>query len=173
MKKLFIAILGISSLSAMQLVKNTSSAVALKLYSNNRQAYVEDENAAYQVERYNMNPLMREVLNRQALGKFKDAGYIRINKLDEGKYELLAKVRGEGGGIWGAHLGFLAGKFAVHFVAQTGIALATAGVAIVCPPAAAPFFYAAEATLTPTIEATSNVIALGTGLLGAAVTGPV
>ena len=46
-----------------------------------------------------MNPLLREIVQRKALGKFIGDGYIRVNKLEEGKYTLAAKVRGNGGGL--------------------------------------------------------------------------
>ena len=60
--------------------------------------FVEDETAAYRIERHAMNKNMRDVLVYKALKKFKEAGYIRINKDEDGKYALVAKVRGEGGG---------------------------------------------------------------------------
>ena len=74
-----------------------SSAQQLKLYANEKNLFVEDENAAYRVERHDMNPLLREVMHRQAMGKFIGDGYIRVNKFEDGKYELMAKVRGDGG----------------------------------------------------------------------------
>ena len=96
----------------MELVDQSavSSAHDLKLYANKRgHLFVEDENAAYRIEKHAMNPLLREVVQRKALGKFVGDGYIRINKVEEGssspdglqrtsKYTLAAKVRGNGGG---------------------------------------------------------------------------
>jgi hypothetical protein len=100
MKKLLLALLFIPFLnSAMELVSVDvrSKEEALKLYSDNKNFFVEDEDAAYRVDKHNINPLLQEVVKRSVMGKFKDYGYIRVNKLEEGKYELLAKVRGEGG----------------------------------------------------------------------------
>lgn len=79
----------------------------------------------------------------------------------------------KGGGIGGATAGVFIGKFVTHFVAQVGIGVATAGVAIVCPPAAVPFFYAAEATIAPAVEVASNTVAIGCGVIGGVATGPV
>ena len=176
MKRLLLALLVISPLSAMELVEHRtiSSKDALRLYTNQKEFYVEDDYAAYRVEKHNINPLLAEVIKRQAFGKFKDAGYIRISKLNDSKYALAAHVRGLGGGGGGALAGIMVGKFAVHFVAQLGIGVATAGVFVVGGPVAAgAFAVAAEKTLVPLIEATSQVAAIGCGIVGAAVTGPV
>ena len=170
-KLLLLPILCIFSLKGMEL--DSSSAHAVKVLQSRGNLYVEDENAAYRVEGHRMSQDLRRMLAAKVLGKFNTAGYIRVTKDSEGKYLLAAKVRGLGGGIGGTWLGCVAGKFAVHFVAQVGIGIATAGVAIVCPPAALPFAYAAEAAVAPTVEAVSNVVAIGTGILGGVATGPV
>ncbi len=139
MKKLLLTLLFIPTIHAMELVEssntishvpsmelidisNVSSAdSALKLYTNHKDIYVEDENAAYRVEKHNMNALLQEISNRKALSKFKDAGYIRINKNSEGKYALAAKVRGEGGGpILGA-ICYVGVKTAAYTALMTGI----------------------------------------------------
>ncbi len=85
--------------SAMELVPVDiqSKQEAVTLYHNNADFYVENDNAAYRVEKHNVDPLLKEVLKRNALAKFKEAGYIRVNELESGKYALLAKVRGLGG----------------------------------------------------------------------------
>ena len=99
MKKLLLSLFFLLPLSAMEMIDPSavSSAQQLKLYANEKNLFVEDENAAYRVERHDMNPLLREVMHRQAMGKFIGDGYIRVNKFEDGKYELIAKVRGDGG----------------------------------------------------------------------------
>lgn len=84
----------------MELVEQSavSSANDLKLYSNQRDFYVEDENGKHFVEKHNINPLLRDVSQHKVLNEFVGNGYIRINKFEEGKYALVAKVRGNGGG---------------------------------------------------------------------------
>ena len=98
---LSVSLVSISSLViAMELVERSAVSTAndLKLYTNHHDFYVEDENAAYRVEKHNMNPLLRAIAQHKALEKFVGDGYIRINKDDQGTYSLAAKVRGNGGG---------------------------------------------------------------------------
>lgn len=101
MKRLLLLFLIISKLSAMELIERkavSSKNEAVKLYTNQRDLYVEDENAAYRVKKHNIDPLLNEVIKRQALNEFKkEAGYVRISQLDDGEYTLTAKVRGDGG----------------------------------------------------------------------------
>ncbi|KIX85660.1 hypothetical protein KG892_01300 [Vermiphilus pyriformis] len=125
-----------------------------------------------QVPMYSVDALLRK-MKPEHLKKFITCGYIKVKRFEDGCYALESRIRGEGGGILGANVGFWTGKFITHLVAQTGIAIATTGVAIVCPPAATPFFYAAQATIAPAVEAASNVVGLGIGIVGAATTGPV
>jgi hypothetical protein len=128
---LSLLILGISSFYAMELVEQraVSSATTLKLYAHQKDLYVKDQDTTYHIEKCDMNPLLREIVNRKALGKFVGDGYIRINKLQKGKYSLAAKVRGQGGGpvtglcaMWGTRLAGY-GSFAVLVWATGGEAL--------------------------------------------------
>lgn len=77
---------------------SVSSPEPVQLFSNHRNIFVQDENAAYRVENHHMNPLLKEVMVRQAMGKFTDSGYIRVKQLSNGQYALEAKMRGDGGG---------------------------------------------------------------------------
>ena len=131
MKRLLLVLLFISPLSAMELVEQraVSSKDARRLYTNQKEFYVEDDNAAYRVEKHNINPLLNEVIKRHALGKFKNAGYIRISKLTDGKYTLAAKVRGEGGGPF-TGLCAMWGTRAVGYGAFAALVWATGGEAL-------------------------------------------
>lgn len=93
------SIVSVSSVFSMELIAahSISSAEPVRLLTNHRDIFVEDENAAYRVEKYNVNPLLREVVNRKALGEFKNAGRISVKKLSDGKYILAANVNGDGG----------------------------------------------------------------------------
>jgi hypothetical protein len=103
MQKIFLSLLVFISLNAfsMELInqRSVSSADNVKLFTNHRDIFVEDDNAAYRVEKYNVNPLFQEVMHRKAMGKFTEdgQGYFRVKKLSDGKYLLEAKVRGDGG----------------------------------------------------------------------------
>ena len=76
-------------------------------------------------------------------------------------------------GVGGALTGFWTAKFLTHLVGHGIIAGVTAGVAIVCPPAAYTVGVSLEYTFGPVIEATSNVMGLAGGIAGGTVTGPV
>lgn len=97
----------------------------------------------------------------------KNGGYLWLSKNDQDDYFVEAKVRGLGGGVGGANVGFYTGKFLTHFVGHGAIQLA----AICTGPAYWATVVSLEATFGPTIEATSNVVGLGTGILGGVATG--
>lgn len=89
-----------SSTFSMELINahSVSSPEPVQLFSNHRDLFVQDENAAYRVEKHNMNPLLHEVMKRKAMGEFTEkGGYLRVKQLSDGKYLLAAQVRGEGG----------------------------------------------------------------------------
>ena len=153
MKRLLLALLCISQLSAMELIEHSavSSASNLKLYTNHKDFFVEDDTAAYRVERHDMNPLLREVIQRKALNKFVGDGYVRINKLNEAKYSLAAKVRGNGGG---PVTGWFAG-LTTRIIGYSGLA-----VAIIVHPTVI-----AEAHLITEIIESSAVAATTIGLM--------
>jgi hypothetical protein len=102
MKRFLLALLFISPLHAMELVNPiavSSKDEALKLYTNHKDMYVEDQNATYRIQASEINNDLRELLKHKALTKFieKKAGHIRISQLDDGTYALRAKVHGDGG----------------------------------------------------------------------------
>lgn len=77
---------------------SVSSAEPVKLFRNHKDLFVEDELAAYRVEKHNMSPLLKEVMQRQAMGEFTTkGGYLRVKQLNDGKYLINANVRGDGG----------------------------------------------------------------------------
>ena len=124
------------------------------------------------VKRYDVDPVLRKMNNEQ-LAQVLVGTKIKVSQLGKKDYKLALAGGLNGGGIGGANAGFWAGKFTVHFVAQVGLHVATAGVALVCPPAAAPFYAAAQLTMAPVVETTSNIVAIGCAIAGGAATGPV
>lgn len=172
MKRLLLAALfAAPCINAMEMINPSavSSAQQLKLYANEKHLFVEDENAAYRVERHDMNPLLREVMHRQAMGKFIGDGYIRVNKLEEGKYALDANVRVLGGGGGGAAAGVIIGKGLTYGVCYGGIWVAS----LIAGPASTPTAMIVGKTASPFIELLSNKVAIGCGILGGILTGPV
>lgn len=84
-----------------------SSPEPVQLFRNHKDIFVQDKNAAYRVEKYNMNPLLKEVMQRQAMDEFtKKNGYLRVKQLSDGKYLIDANVRGQGGGPMTAQAGY-------------------------------------------------------------------
>lgn len=96
------SVVSFSNVLSMELIAaySVSSAEPVQLFSNHRDIFVEDELAAYRVEKHNMNPLLKEIIRRKAMAKFteKGGGYIRVKQLSDGKYELNAQIRVLGGG---------------------------------------------------------------------------
>ncbi|HEX2977886.1 MAG TPA: hypothetical protein VHO47_02090 [Candidatus Babeliales bacterium] len=120
------------------------------------------------VNSYDVDPLLRK-MNCDQLKAFQKHGYVTGKKLSNGEYTIKAHVRGKGGGIGGASAGFYLGKFSVYFVGHGAILIAAA-----CTGPAFPVtFKALELTLSPAIEAASNTVAIGCGVIGGTATGPV
>ncbi len=167
---LLLSLLSLSSFSigCMEVVP-CSSKDDVRLLTNRSAMFVEDENAAYRVEKHNMNPLLKNVIKHKALDKFKEAGYIRINKNSEGKYELAAKVRGEGGGPILA--GILYGT--VKVLAYTGMAVmgtgAVVGITAATGGTATPLIAGAGVLAKGAVAATATQAVVGTALAATSV----
>jgi hypothetical protein len=163
-------------------MKKTLSILLLALIANNvsgalvshtgKYFAVTEHDRSYRVGRESLDGTLRNV-NKTNLVRFMQKGRISTHKLNDGSYMLRGHVNGLGGGPWGAWTGMWIGKFTTHFVAQAGISIATAGVAIVCPPAAMPFYMAAQSAVVPSVEVFSNVVALAGGIALGVATGPV
>lgn len=77
---------------------SVSSREPVQLFSNHRDLFVQNENAAYRVENHHMNPLLQKVMKRKAMGEFTEkGGYLRVKQLSDGEYLVNADVRGLGG----------------------------------------------------------------------------
>lgn len=111
-------------------------------------------------------------ISKDKLARLLVAGaYLSLNGIDDGNdYSLRLNGRLNGGGVGGATAGAIAGKFAVHFVGHGLIYIA----ALCTGPAFPVTVVSLEAALLPTIiEPLSNVAAVGCGIAGGVVTGPV
>lgn len=133
MQKILLNLIVLFPLNAlgMELVdfRSVSSAQDLKLWASQNALFVENENAAYRIEKHNINPLLHEVMKRKAMGEFtENGGYLRVKQLSDGKYVLEAKVRGDGG------TGFITAGivgFAVRAGCYTAYLLGTSGTVVV------------------------------------------
>lgn len=122
------SIVSFSSTFSMELIaaNSVSSPEPVQLFSNHRDVFVQDENAAYRVEKHNMNPLLHEVMKRKAIGEFTEkGGYLRVKQLSDGIYILEAKVRGDGGGPISGAIAYWATKTLCY---GTAVAAATTAV---------------------------------------------
>jgi hypothetical protein len=95
-----------------------------------------------------------------------------VEKLPSGQYMLKMSTPVKGGGFWGAMAGFWGGQVLVHGITQ-GICFGTAGVVgIFCPL----LFYPTLATMEKVTSVPSTIIAnkvaIGLGVVGGVITGP-
>ena len=167
------------SLSAMdnQLVpvNNLIASHALgkvKLFHKDNQFLVEHNEQIRRVHSYDVEPALRKMTPAQ-LAAFQKIGYIQLKKLSNGEFKLNANVRGLGGGIGGAAFGVWLGKAVVYGVSYGVLGAAGAVATVVGGPAGAGVMYGVTLACAPFIEAASNVVAVGVGVTGAVVTGPV
>lgn len=174
MKKLLVLLACPMIINGMQLVPVTvQSRDNVKVLTDYKRVFVEDENATYRVQSHEMNKELRELLKHKALDKFKETGYIRINKDETGKYALAAHVRGLGGGAGGATAGVVVGKFLTYTIGYGLLNLVAAPAAAASGPLAPGVQVGANLVAAPFIESASNVVGIGFGIIGAIITGPV
>lgn len=129
----------------------------------------------HKVRNNNIDSILRG-MSTSDLKKFlaDNNGLIKISQKSDGQFALEGQVPLHGGGLIGAKLGFLGGKFVVHLVTQLGIGIVTAGACIFATPAVGiPLGIALEKTVAPIAEVASNVVGLGTGIAVGTITGPV
>lgn len=167
MKRLVLLLLVAAQLPAMELISThgvSAKDEALKLYHNNHDMYVEDENAAYRIEKHQMNKELRDLLKYKVLAKFIESeGIIRINKEDDDSYSLVAKTPGLGGGPVSAWWAYTLTKGTIY--GSVGIA---AGAAVSTAVVASGGGVLAAAAGGSTAKAISTAVSAASGLGGAA-----
>lgn len=144
----------------------------LDLYKDGKHFRVNNKNQTVLVDPVLIDPALRIMTAQQLIG-FQKHGYVQIGQCNDGSYTLRAKVRGDGGGVWGAALGFWVGKTAVYLVGHGTIAVIAGAVGLVSGPAGLVVGQALESTFAAPIEAASNVVACGTAIATGTATGPV
>lgn len=162
--------------NSMELIaaSSVSSSEPVQLFSNHKDLFVQDENAAYRVEKYNMNSLLHEVMKCKAMGDFTEkGGYLRVKQLSDGKYLINASVRVDGGGAGGTAAGAWLGKIVTYTLCHGAIIAVSTGVNVVWPGSGVAVGIALEKTLAVPIEVASNTVAICGGIAGGILTGPV
>lgn len=146
---------------------------ALALARDNNGFHVFEGNKKTTIKPYDVDPMLR-TMNPEQFKEFQKVGYLTLKQLSNKDYKLNAHVRGNGGGAIGAQVGFWTGKFGTQAACYGAIAAVTAAVSAVATPAVGSVVGTALTnTLFVPIEALSNTVGLGTGILLATATGPV
>jgi hypothetical protein len=141
----------------------------IALYHSNKNGFIiKRNNEEHPINNAWLDPDLR-TFKKDQLESFQKVGYFQVKQLDNGEFKLLAHVRGNGGGVGGATAGFWVGRTAVYLVAYGTIY----AIAAASGPAAPAVGAALTAAWGPGIEAASNVVACGTAIAGATITGPV
>jgi hypothetical protein len=151
-----------------RIYKSNNVKTKFKLFYNKDGFFVSDEYGIHQIKPYEIdkifhgkrvNQIIRYLLN----GKF------YLSRYQEGEYKISSHGSLNGGGIGGATAGFYIGKALTHVVGHGAIQL----VAICTGPGYFVTVTALEGILAVPIETASNVVGLGTGILGGTASGPV
>lgn len=139
------------------------------IYRTDKGFFVQSGEDVIKVKPHDIDKSIRS-LSVKSLASFVAAGNsIRAHKFDNGEFSLAPYGKIHGGGPGGATAGFYIGKFATYFVCHGAIQVA----ALCTGPAYLVTLASLEGTFLPTIELASNTVALGTGMIGAVMTGPV
>lgn len=172
MKRLLLSFLMGMSLhgAASNLVElNTMGHRAERLFHDGDNFMVQHMGRTHEVARHDVH---RDIRNRDlsTLVAMQRTGYFDVRpSLDGQQYSVEFQQRMNGGGAFGAWLGFWAGHVFV-----TAPSYAVIGVISACTGPAAPATFATLSVYaTPAIMATANAVGLATGLVGAVATGPV
>ena len=142
----------------------------VSLYHDDSGFSIESSLGIFSIQPWFVDKLLRGITKEKLVRLLAAGAYLAVAKIGDGdEYSLKLKGRLNGGGPGGATAGFYIGKFLTHFVAHSAILVAGA----LTGPAAPATILSLEATFGPAIEAASNGVGLGCGLLGAVATGPV
>jgi len=143
-----------------------------RLFYNKEGFFVQRGEETVRIPSRDIDTLFR---NRKVESVCKYAFMHKFKLIELGNGDILVKpqIGLNGGGPGGATAGFYVGKFTVHLIAQGGIMAVSGVVSLIGTPAAgAATFVALEKTVGPAVEVASNVVGLGTGVLGGGASGP-
>jgi len=125
---------------------------------------------AIPVRSEHLDSILRTINSEQDFTDYVNAGNgFRAYKDEESNYRLESKIGLRGGGIGGANVGFWLGKGLTYAVGY-GLVNTVAAFSGSAAPGVVP---AANLMAAPVIEAWSNSVGIGFGILGGLFTGPV
>src|SRR3546814_17601673 len=113
------------------------------------------------VKKHWIDPQIRNMSNEQLQSFIEHNNYIAIKKMSNGEWIARAFVRGNGGGILGAHEGFWGAKAIVHFVGHGALYIAVAAT----EHAFTVTLTSLDETLGSPIETSSNFYHIETGII--------
>lgn len=134
--------------------------------------HIDEEQVVHEVRYENVDKLLRSI-PAEKYNQVRDKIAIHAVQMDDGEYALHAHVRGFGGGLGGATVGAFVGKFGVSAIGHGTIYLISGAVGLVNPVAGVMVGAGLESTCGWAIEAASVKAAIGCGIIGATLTGPV
>ncbi|KIX85173.1 hypothetical protein J120_02420 [candidate division TM6 bacterium JCVI TM6SC1] len=150
-------------------VRSRESLGMIELLKNENNFYVIKDGSIKLINKYDIDPLLKN-MNEEKLQKyFEQNGYIQVDQLSNQDYVLKAKSRILGGGLGGATAGMYIGKWGTYIIGHGAIVVASA----LTGPGFLATFASLEAQFLPVIEAASNTAAVGMGIAVAVATGPV
>ena len=149
---------------------------SLELYHGNKGFSIRQDDKKFQIQKYFTDPLLRDV-TREQLATFLQAGYLTINRMNDGEFSLKAKGRINGGGpILGSFMYWLTKSvcYGTAIGATGTIVVATGGTAVLAATggtaAAGGLAIGSTIATTTAIGTTAGIITGGT-TVAAAVSG--
>jgi len=140
----------------------------VELYHGKKGFSIRQDDKKYNIQKYFTDPMLRDI-TREQLGVFLQAGYLTINRMNDGEFSLKAKGRVVGGGpILGTFMYWLTKSlcYGTAFAAVGTVAVGTGGTAVALATggtaAAGGLVVGSTIATTTAIGTTAGVITGGT-----------
>jgi len=141
----------------------------ISVYHNDNGFSVKTATGSYEIQRCFMDKELRGISKKQLAATLATGSYLAINKMNgSNDYSLKLHGRLKGGGAGGAQVGMWVGKLGTYVIGYGAIGLVST-----TPLVGPGLSQGLIITLAPTIEATSNAMAIAGDILGGIATGPV
>lgn len=129
--------------------------------------FVRQDSKVYYVDRAFIGKELREI-PKSAFTAYLAQSYLTLNQMDEGRFSIKSSGKLSGGGAFGATVGIILGKAAVHAVGHSTLYL----ISFAAGPAQTPTFFALEGLFAAKIEAVSIYVAAVAGITLGVASGP-
>lgn len=149
-------------------VRARRSQCEIELLCDNEGFIVKKENTFKRVHSYNTDKEFRK-MDLKDIIKYTFMNKFEVLELSDGDYKVNMLCELKGGGTLGATIGFFTGRFLVYFIGYGAIAIISSFTGYAAPTTA----LALGGTFGHIIASTGSAVAIGAGILGGALTGPV